>query len=108
MDGSGRTCSHTFAAEFALREINICNISFHGDGIVRTVLRTDSASDAGSLASFPGYRALVLVHAGDIDTHSARSLVAQLDDTLRAGLHACSAGNALAFVHDRKSGLLSH
>ena len=63
MDCPGRTNHHALAAELALRIINVCNIAFHGDGVMRTSLGTQATSDAGSLASLAGNRALVLVHA---------------------------------------------
>ena len=63
MDCPGRTNHHALAAELALRIIDVCHIAFHGDGVMRTSLGAQSASDAGSLASLAGNRAFVLVHA---------------------------------------------
>ena len=63
MYGTCRTFRHALLAELALREVDICKIVLHGDGIERTNLRTLAATDAGCLAGLARNRTLVLVHA---------------------------------------------
>ena len=71
-------------------------------------LGAESAADAGRGAGLLGRGALVLVDAGHVHAHPARTLGAQLDDVLRAGLGASAAGGALLLVDDRKTRLRVH
>ena len=66
------------------------------------------AADAAGRASLLHSWSLVLVHAGHVHPHSARSLGPQLDDGFRASLHTGTAGGTLLLVHDRKTGLGIH
>ena len=104
MDGAGRTDGLALAAELAEIVIDICHIAFNGDCALRTGLGADSAAYAGGGAGLPGGRALVLVHAADVDTHAARSLGTKLYDVLRAGLHTGTASCTLLLIHHRQAG----
>ena len=66
-------------------------------------LDADAAADASVRARLPGGRALVLVDAGDVFTHAARTFGAEFDDAFRTGFRAGAAGGALGLVHNRKS-----
>ena len=83
-DGACRAHRLTLTAKLALGEINVGDVVLNGDGIVSTSLRADSAADAAGRASLLHSWPLVLVHAGHVHPHSARSLGPQLDDGFRA------------------------
>ena len=68
-----------------------------------TDLGTFSAPDAGNLAGLAGNSALLFVNALNIYPHSAWSLVAELDHSLRTSLHAGSAGSTFLLVNYRKT-----
>ena len=67
-----------------------------------------AAAYAGGRACLAGNSALVLVDAAHEDPHRAGSLVAQLNHSLGAGLHAGAAGRTLALVDHGKPGLGVH
>ena len=103
-----RTYSHALAAKLALRVVNVGHIVLHHNGIVRAVLRTKTATDAGCLAGLAGHCSLVPVNAGYINPEATDSLAPELDNALRTSLCTGPAGNALALIHDWQSGLLIH
>lgn len=102
MDGTRRTYYHAFPAETAFVEIDVCHIVLDSYGSERTLLLTFAASDAGCLAGLARNCTLVLVHAADKYPAALRTLVAQLDDILRASLDTGAAAGAFLLVHDRK------
>lgn len=108
MNGSGRTLGHTFLAELALREINISYIVLDGYGFVGTNLGTFAATNAGCTAGLACDSSLVLIDAGDKDTHIARSLVAYFNYMLRASLDTGSTSGTFVLVNLRQSGLGIH
>ena len=61
MDSSCRALSHTFLAEPALSEVDVCDVVLDCDGLERTY--SLAAADTCSLAGLAGSCALVLVHA---------------------------------------------
>ena len=73
-----------------------------------TGLRAYSATDASVSAGLLDPGSLVLVDAGDIFPHTARSLLAKLDNSLWTGLRASAASGTFLLVHHRKSGLGIH
>ena len=103
MDGSGRAHSLALTAKLALFGIDICYIIVKDDSSLGTGLDADTAAYAGSCTGLLGNRALVVIDAGHEDPHTARALVAELDDVLRASLGASAASRTLLFIHNRKS-----
>ena len=100
MDGARRADRLAFAAEFALREIDVGHVVRDGDGVVRAGLGAEAAADAGIGAGLLRSRPLVLVDAGHVLAHAARALETKFDDVLGAGFGAGAAGGTLLLVHD--------
>ena len=100
MNSSSRALCHTFAAQLALGEINICEIVLHCDSIVRADFCAFAATYAGSLAGLSRHSTLVLVDAADEYTHSTRSFIAELDDIFRTSLGTRAAGGTEILVYD--------
>ena len=73
-----------------------------------TSLHADTATYAGIGTGLFRSRTLVLIAAVHIDAHPAGALRTKLDESLRAGLHALAAGDALGLVHHRQPGLGIH
>ena len=108
MNCTCRTYHNAFATQFALRIINVCHIALDCDSLVRTSLRAESASDAGSLAGLARNRTFVLVYTRHIDTHTARTFVSKFNDRFRTSLYAGAASDTLALVNHRESCLFIH
>ena len=103
-----RTLVNALAAQTALLKVYVCKVVLKGDGLERAGLDALAATYAGYVASLLGYGTLVLVDAAYINSAVQLVLVAQFDDTARAGLYAGSAGSALVLVHNGKSCLRIH
>ena len=82
------------AAQLAFLEINIREVVGDGDGLVGADLKALAATDTCRLALLHGHSALLLVRAGDIDPHAARTFVAQLDNLTGASLDTRTATDA--------------
>ena len=108
MNCTCRTYHNAFATQFALRIINVCHIALDCDSLVRTSLRAESASDAGSLAGLACNRTFVLVYAGHIDAHTAWTFVSKFNDGFRTSLYTGAASDTLAFINYRKSCFFIH
>ncbi len=103
-----RAFVHALAAQTALLKVYICQVILKSDGLERAGLDALAASYAGNVARLLGYRTLVLVDAAYVNPAVHFVLVAEFDDTARAGLGASSAGGALVLVNHRESGLGIH
>ena len=103
MDSSGRAFSNAFLAELALCVVDVRDIVLNSDRLERTNLGTLAATDAGSLAGLTCHSTLVLVYARDIDAHVSATLVAKLDDRLRASLYAGATCSTLLLIYNREA-----
>ena len=105
-NGAGRTHTLTLAAETALVRVNVTEVAGHGNGFKLTFLRTFTASDAGCLAVLLCDGSLVLVDTPHKYPTALGTFLSQLNNVARTGLHTCTAGGALLFIHLRQPGFL--
>ena len=108
MNSSCRTYDNTLSAKFALGVVDISDIAFYSDSVMRTSLRAKSATDAGCLTSLTCDRTFILVHTRHEHTHVARSFVPEFDDRLRTCFHTSTASHTFFLIHDRKTSLFIH
>ena len=104
MDCSGRTHRLAFAAKFALGRIDIGDIVLYNNSIMSTGLGAYSTTDAGGSASFLGGRALVLIAAGNIHSHTARAFQPKLNQRLGASLCTGPASGTFLLIDYGKTG----
>ena len=107
----GRAGKYALAAGLALVVIDIAEVVLDGDCAELADRSTFAAAYAGVGAGLPCNSALVLVHAANpyaplVLWHC--TLVANLDDVLRAGLCAGAAGRTFGLVDLREACLRVH
>ena len=105
MDSPRRTNRYALTTHAAFRVIDVGHVVGHGYRSERTLLLALATTDAGVATSLAGYGTLVFVDARDKDSTGLRSLLAQLNDTLRTSLHAGTTRGTLLFIHFSETGL---
>ena len=104
----GVTLVYTILAELALLVVDISEIGGDCDALRGAGLGTLATADTSHLALLHGDSAFLLVGAGHIYTHTARALIAQLDDGAGAGLHTGAATDTLVLDDVGQAGLAVH
>ena len=104
-DGTRRALVHALTAELTLLRVDVCQVVVHGDSTKGTHLCTLAAADTSRLAGLHHHRTTVLRAARHIYRTVLRPLLAKLEQALRAGLDASTAGAALVGIHLHKARL---
>ena len=108
MDSVRRADGDALTAEAALGVVDVGEVVGYGDGLKLTLLEAERAADTGIAAGLLSDPTLVLIDAADEDATALGPLLTQLDDVLRAGLDAGTAGYALILEDDRQARLGVH
>ena len=103
-----RALVNALAAQTALFKVNVGQIVLKRNSLKRTRLYAFSATDAGHVTRFFGYRPLILVYATHIDPAVHLVLAAEFNDKARAGLGTGTACGTFVLIHNRQAGIGIH
>lgn len=98
MDGACGALGHTFAAQLANVEINICEIVLYSYSAKGTGLGTLTAAYTSRRAGLASVSTLFLIAASDVNTTVLHTLLAQLNNTTRTGLDTSSTSHTLVLI----------
>ena len=104
----GSTFGRTFTTHFAGFDVDVSQVVFYPDGVVRTYLEAFGTTGARHCTIFPGNTALVPVHARYINFAVFSVFMTQFDDGTRTGFYTRAASRATGIVYYRQSGCRIH
>ena len=93
-----RTNCDALTTKAAFVEVDVRTVALHSDGSEGTFLFTLATTDTAHFTGFHRYSTLVLVDAGDKNSSTLQTLLAEFDDVARSSLHTGTTGCTLVVV----------